>query len=232
MQWFKQLDAWLEWAWNHSPAGKAEQRQRERQMQEWRWRDMQRVAQQTRTRIEQSHEYLNAAQVAALATRLAQVDDDRAALEEVWPDGPYMPQDIEILKQRYSWLGRHAQAAVAGELGEQDVAMRIGQVQQAIAKLPASDDTQQRRGMRSPEKAQEHLTRIEAHLQRLQKRRQKLLSQPFASEADYLQRLEKLAADLEALERRGLKLWRTLAPKEFEQSIAAVRQFQADAGEQ
>ncbi len=235
MNLFKQLDAWLEWMWNHSPPGKRQARRRERQMLELRWRTMQRIAEQIHTRIEHGRAYLEAPQMAALAARLVQLDTERTALETVWPDATYdlnqIGQDMATLQQGYSLLERWAQAAVAVALGAQDVELRIMQVQQAIVQLPASEPAPagtQRRGSRSPELAQAKLAKIQVHLQRLHKRRQNLLQQPSTDEETQIQQLEKLADDFAALEQRGFKLWHTLAPEAFAAAIDPARQFQED----
>jgi len=233
---FKQLDVWLEWLWHHSPPGKAQARQRERRMLEWRRRAMQRAAEQARARIEQAYAHLDPLQFAALEAWLSRLDTEHAmpaATETHLADDPaaVMPM-FTAVQQQYGRLERCAKAFVAIALGMQDAAMRIGQVQQAIAQLPTPDsaagDGPQRRGPCSPDLAREKLAKIQAQLQRLQKRYQKLLPPIPAGEEDYTQQLEKLAADVAALEERGFNLWRTLAPAAFATGIAAAQAFQAD----
>jgi hypothetical protein len=233
MRIIKHLDTWLEWLWTHSPPGKAQARQRERERLEWRWRSMQRAAQQARARVEQSREHLNEPQHADLEARLIQLDTMRATIDAAWPDIAHLvQQDIAYMQQRYELLERHARAATAVELGMQDVAMRIEQVQQAIDCMPPSDEAhsgaRRVRVARSPSTARARLAQIVAHKQRLQKRHQKLEQHPPADEEAYVQRLAKLADDFSALEQRGLTLWRKLAPEAFEANIAPIRAFQAD----
>jgi DNA-binding transcriptional MerR regulator len=232
----KQLDAWLEWLWNHSPPGKAQARQRERRRLAWRRRDMQRAAEQARARIAQARAHLDPPQFAALEAWLARLDAEHAippATEPHLADDPAVLMPVlTAMQQQYGRLERCANAFVAIALGMQDVTMRIGQVQQAIAQLPTPDpaagDGPQRRGPRSPDLAREKLAKLQAQLQRLQKRYQKLLPPIPTAEADYTQQLEKLAADIAALEERGFNLWRTLAPEAFATGIAAAQAFQAD----
>jgi hypothetical protein len=232
----KQLDAWLEWLWNHSPPGKAQARQRERRMLEWRRRAMQRTVEQARARIAQARARLDPPQVAALEAWLVRLDTEHAmpaATGTHLADDPaaVMPV-LAAMQQQYGRLERCAKAFVAVALGLQDVTMRITQVQQAIAQLPTPDpatgDGPQRRGPRSPDLARAKPAKLQAQLQRLQKRYQKLLPPIPADEEDYTQQLEKLAADVAALEERGFNLWRTLAPEAFASSIAAAQSFQAD----
>ena len=232
----KQLDAWLEWLWNHSPPGKAQARQYERRMFEWRRRAMQCAAEQARTRIEQARVHLDSSQVVALEAWLVRLDTEQATLTatetNLSNDPAAMMPVFAAIQQQYGRLERCAKAFVAVALGLQDVTMRITQVQQAIAQLPvndpASDDEPRRRGARSPNLACEKLTKIQVQLQRLQKRYQKLLPPIPTDEEDYTQQLEKLAADCAALEERGFNLWRTLAPEAFASSIAAAQSFQAN----
>lgn len=233
MRLLKQLDAWLEWLWDHSPPGKAEARRRERRRLEWKQREVQRAARQARTRVAQSREHLDDSYVAPLEAQLAQLDAAHAALEASWTEEPHIAQSSTDLQQRYHLLERRAKAAVSVALGIRGVEMRIEQVQQAIANLSSrdvapNDNPQWHRLARSLERGREQLAKIEAHLQRLQKRHKKLEQQPSAAEVTYVQQLEKLANDFEALEQRGLDLWRKLAPKEFEADIAAVRAFAQD----
>lgn len=232
----KRLDAWLEWLWNHSPPGKAQARQRERRMLEWRRRAMQRTAEQTRARIAQAHAHLAPPLVAALEAWLSRLDDEYATLmvtgTDLADDPAVVMPVLATMQQQYGRLERCAKASVAVALGLQDVTMRITQVQQALAHLPATDpatgDEPQRRGPRSPDLARAKLAKLQAQLQRLQKRYQKLLPPIPADEEDYTQQLEKLAADIAALEERGFNLWRTLAPEAFASGIAAAQAFQAD----
>lgn len=234
MQLWKHLDSWLEWLWQHSPPGKAQARRRAQQAAKWRWQGLQRAAQQAHAQLEQGRAHLDAAQVAALQTRLAQLDAENAALAAAPPEAA--APHVADLQQRYHLLQRHARAAVALALGGQDVALRIRQVRQAIADLPATKPApgsqKQRRSSRSPELAREKLAKIEAYLQRLHTRHQRLVRQtPAAEEAAeaYIQQLEKLADDFGALERRGLQLWRTLAPAAFDEALAPARQVQTNA---
>jgi hypothetical protein len=228
---WKRLDSWLEWLWQRSPPGRAQARRREQQARTWRWQRLQRAAQQAREQMERGRAHLDEAQGAALHARLAQLDAENAALAAAPPEAA-APR-VADLQQRYHLLQRHARAAVALALGGQDVARRIGQVRQAIADLPATEPdpggTQQRRSPRSPELAREKLAKIEAHLQRLHRRHQRLVQQPAAAGEAYIQQLEKLADDFGALERRGLRLWRTLAPAAFDEALAPARQVQANA---
>lgn len=232
----KQLDAWLEWLWNHSPPGKAQARQRERRMLEWRRRAMQRTAEQTRARIAQARAHLDPPEVAALEAWLSRLDAEHATLTATGTapaDDPAVVMPVlAAMQQQYGRLERCAKAFVAVALGMQDVTMRITQVQQAIAHLPAPDpasgDEPQRRGPRSPDLARAKPAKLQAQLQRLQKRYQKLLPPIPADEEDYTQQLENLAADVAALEERGFNLWRILSPEAFTSGIAAAQVFQAD----